>query len=295
MEIGKLTALKKSIVGTVVLPGDSAYKKLRNAFANAGKPAVIVQCLNNADVQKAIQFARDNALLLSVRGGGHNGAGFGTNIDGLVIDLSPMNSITVIDEQKNIVRIEGGTKWVSVADTLAAHGLAISSGDTKSVGVGGLMLMGGMGWMVRKYGLALDNLVAAEVVVANGEVLRASAEEHTDLFWAIRGGGGNFGVVTVFEVTAHPIRNVFFGIITYPATETAAVLKGWADYMRTATDDITTIANIAPAMGGTPPPLGITVCYAGDDADAAKRAIEPLLHIGTVLNQTIKKMPYEDV
>ena len=139
------------------------------------------------------------------------------------------------------MRIGGGATWGQVAAALAPYGLAISSGDTKSVGVGGLTLSGGIGWKVRKYGLALDNVVAAEVVTADGEFVRASAEENRDLFWAIRGGGGNFGIVTAFEFVAHPTTDVFHGTITFPAAEAATVLQGWADYLRTAPEELTSI------------------------------------------------------
>ena len=171
--------------------------------------------------------------------------GFGTNDGGVVIDLSELANVEIIDKERHLVRIGGGATWGQVAAALAPHGLAISSGDTKSVGVGGLTLTGGIGWKVRKYGLALDNLVAAEVVTADGEVVRASAEENPELFWAIRGGGGNFGVVTAFEFAAHPTTDVFYGKIAFPASEAATVLAGWADYLRTAPEELTSVVNFA--------------------------------------------------
>jgi len=152
-----------------------------------------------------------------VRGGGHGFPGFGTNDGGVVTDLSKLANVEIIDKERHLVRIGGGATWGQVAEALTPHGLAISSGDTKSVGVGGLTLTGGIGWKVRKYGLALDNVAATEVVTADGEVVHASAEENPELFWAIRGGGGNFGIVTAFDFAAHPTTDVFFGKIAFAA------------------------------------------------------------------------------
>ena len=156
-----------------------------------------------------------------------------------MIDLSGLADVEVVDEDRRLVRVGGGATWGQVAEALAPHGLAISSGDTRSVGVGGLTLSGGIGWKVRKHGLTLDHLVAAELVTADGAVVPASAEENPELFWAIRGGGGNLGVVTSFEFVAHPTTAVFFGKVTFPASETAAVLQGWADYLRIAPEELT--------------------------------------------------------
>ena len=187
-----------------------------------------------------------------------------------MIDLSGLASVEVIDKERHLVRIGGGATWGQVAAALAPHGLAISSGDTKSVGVGGLTLTGGIGWKVRKYGLALDNVVAAEVVTADGEVVRASAEENPELFWAIRGGGGNFGIVTAFEFVAHPTTDVFFGKIAFPAAEAAAVLQGWADYLRTAPEELTSTVDLAnPIAGGPEAPVEIYVAFDGDDPGLA--------------------------
>ena len=295
MTTATLTALRDSVTGDVVGPDDDAYEDLRNTFVHTGTPALVVQCHQGADVREAIRFARARDLAVAVRSGGHSGAGFSTNDGGLVIDLSPIAGIEIVDRRERIVRIGSGARWIDVATTLGAHDLAISSGDTTSVGVGGLMLGGGMGWMVRRHGLAIDSLVAAEVVTADGRVVRASAEEHADLFWALRGGGGNFGVVTTFEVVAQPVDRVLFGTISYPADAAGAVLRGWRDVMRTASDDLTTTARIYPSFGGPTAPLEIAVCYAGDDPDAGGEAIAPLLRLGAVTDPDIRAMPYADV
>jgi FAD/FMN-containing dehydrogenase len=295
MNTATMTALRVSMTGQIVLPEDEAYERLRNTFVHTGTPAIVVRCHDIEDVQCAVRHARDNALVLSIRSGGHSGVGFGTNDGGMVIDLSPIDDVEVVDAQQHIVRIGTGAQWIDVATTLGTHGVAISSGDTTTVGVGGLLLGGGIGWMVRRYGLALDTLLAAEVVTADGQALRASRDEHADLFWGLRGGGGNFGVVTTFEVAAQPVGQVLFGTVTYPAHETAAVLRRWRDHMRTAPDDITTTARMFPTFGGPPAPLIIAVGYAGDDVEAGTQAIAPLLDLGDMVEQDIRRMPYADV
>jgi FAD/FMN-containing dehydrogenase len=178
---------------------------------------------------------------------------------------------------------------------LAPHGLAISSGDTKSVGVGGLTLAGGIGWKVRKHGLALDNVAAAQVVTANGEVVQASAAENPELFWAIRGGGGNFGIVTAFDFAAHPTTDVFYGKIAFLASEAATVIQGWADYLRAAPDELTSVAAFAnPFAGGPEAPVEIHVAFDGDDPELAAQAIDPIRRLGTVTGDDIALQPYAD-
>ena len=226
-------------------------------------------------MRAGVRFAASAGLVLSVRGGGHGFPGFGTNDGGVVIDLSKLADVEITDKERHLVRIGGGATWGQVAAALAPHGLAISSGDTKSVGVGGLTLTGGIGWKVRKYGLALDNVTAAEMITASGEAVHASAGENPELFWAIRGGGGNFGIVTAFEFTAHPTTDVFYGTIAFPASDAATVLQGWADYLRTAPDELTSIVVFAnPFAGGPNAPVEIYVAFAGDNQQLAAQAID---------------------
>jgi FAD/FMN-containing dehydrogenase len=230
-----------------------------------------------------------------VRGGGHGFPGFGTNDGGVVIDLSKLADVEIIDKERHLVRIGGGATWGQVAAALTPHGLAISSGDTKSVGVGGLTLTGGIGWKVRKHGLALDNVAAAEVVTADGAVVHASAEENPELFWAIRGGGGNFGIVTAFDFAAHPTTDVFFGKIAFAASEAATVIQGWADYLRTAPEELTSTADLASPFGGGPEaPVEIYAAFDGDDPELASRAIDPIRRLGTVIDDDIALQPYGD-
>ncbi|WP_423461774.1 FAD-binding oxidoreductase [Promicromonospora sp. MS192] len=287
--------LRRDFGGTIIEPGDDGYDDAARTALAAAHPAVVLRPRTVQDVQAAVRFAAGSGLALSVRGGGHSFAGFGTG-DGVVVDLGGLAAVEVLGDTRNTVRVGGGAHWGDVAAALAPHGLAISSGDTKSVGVGGLTLSGGIGWKVRRYGLALDALVAAEVVLADGTVATASADENTELFWALRGGGGNLGVVTTFVFEAHPTTDLFFGRITFPAAEAAEVLQGWAEYLRTAPEELTSIANLAnPFAGGPEAPLEIHVAFDGDDQEAADRALDPVRRLGTVLVDDVALTAYPDV
>jgi len=290
-----IETIKQTFSGDIIVDGDALYDEAATTLMRKGNPAVIFCPKNNEDVIAAIAYAKSNGLVLSVRSGGHSGAGHSTNDDGVVIDLSHFKDIEVIDEQEHLVRIGGGAKWGDIAKTLGEHNLAISSGDTKSVGVGGLTLGGGIGWMVRKYGLALDNLVAADIVTADGKTLHLSKTDNPELFWAIRGGSGNFGVVTHFEFRAHPIKNVVAGTITYKLDDTNKLIKGWRDVMRQAPEELTTMFLIMPSFGGNPAAAVIMACYAGDDEAVAMQAIEPLTKLGDAIGKDIKQKEYAEV
>ena len=291
-----LETLRREFGGPIIEPGGVDYESARRTILAAGSPAYVLRPESIGDVQAAVRFAANTELALSVRGGGHSFAGFGTNDGGVVIDLSKFQSVEVIDTDRHLVRIGGGATWGQVVAAMAPHGLAVSSGDTRSVGVGGLTLTGGIGWKVRKYGLALDNLVGAEIVTAGGDVVRASAEESPDLFWAIRGGGGNFGIVTAFDFAAHPTTDVFHGRIAFPATEAGTVLQEWADYLRTAPEELTAVANFAnPFSGGPEAPVEIEVAFDGDDPKLAAQALDPILRLGTVIEDDVALKPYADV
>ncbi|WP_427885606.1 FAD-binding oxidoreductase [Kribbella sp. GL6] len=291
-----MTAVVEGFGGQVFGPQDEGYDAASRTVLVAGSPAYVLRPASVDDVRKAVRYAVDSGLPLAVRGGGHAFAGFGTNDGGVVIDLSGQAGVEVVDKDKHTVRIGGGATWGQVAAALAPHNLAISSGDTKSVGVGGLTLSGGIGWKVRKYGLALDSLVAVELVTAAGEVVRASADENADLFWAVRGGGGNFGVVTAFEFAAHPTSDLHFGKLTFPAAEIAEVLPRWAEYLRTAPAELTSIAAFAnPFLGGPEAPLEIQVAYDGDDPELAAQAIDPIRNLGTLLSDSVVLTPYAEV
>ena len=280
---------------SIIEPGGAEYESARRSRLASGNPAFVLRPESVGDVQAGLRFAASAGLLLSVRGGGHGFAGFGTNDGGVVIDLSKLANVEIIDKERHLVRIGGGATWGQVAAALAPHGLAISSGDTRSVGVGGLTLTGGIGWKVRKYGLALDNVAAAEVVTAGGQVVHASAGENPELFWAIRGGGGNFGIVTAFDFAAHPTTDVFYGKIAFPAPEAATVIQGWADYLRTAPEELTSMVDFANPFGDGPEaPVEIHAAFDGDDPELAARAIDPIRRLGTVTGDDIALQPYAD-
>jgi FAD/FMN-containing dehydrogenase len=200
-----------------------------------------------------------------------------------------MSAVEVLDGGR--VRIGAGATWGSAATTLAEHGLAITSGDTISVGVGGLTQAGGIGWMVRKHGLTIDSVLAAEVVTAAGEVVRADSGTNPELFWALRGGAGNFGVVTSFEFQAQPVSTVHFGIISYALEDLSQLLKGWGEVMRSAPDELSTALALMPGFGDFPAGVMLWVCYCGDDPSA----IEPLRAIGTVTSDDVIERAYADV
>jgi FAD/FMN-containing dehydrogenase len=293
-------ALAATLHGAVVLPDDPAYAEVRAVHDGAYDrfPGIIVRPADAEDVRVAVTFAREWGLLVAVRSGGHSIAGHGTNDGGLVIDLSAMKGIG-IDAASGLARIEPGLTWGEVAQRAQAYGLALTSGDVSSVGVGGLAVGGGIGWMVRKHGLTIDNLLAAEVVTADGRILRASATEHPDLFWAIRGGGGNFGIVTAFEFQLHPAGLVLGGAVFYDAAAAAEILEAYARYAAGAPDELTTMAAVMPAPQAPfiPPPLhgtlvlAIMVCYTGD-LDKGRRVVAPLRRLGPPIADSIAPMPY---
>lgn len=295
MDHPSLDAFKQTFSGEVVLPSDSQYSEAKKVLMRDGNPAIILRPRTAQDVVSSIQYAKESKLLLSVRSGGHSGAGFGTNDGGCVIDLSLINTVEILDKEKRSVRIGSGARWIDVANTLGEQGWAISSGDTQTVGVGGLTLGGGIGWLVRKVGLTIDSLESAEVVTADGRILPASATENSDLFWAIRGGGGNFGIVTYFEFTAVPLTEVFSGVLQFGLDDVSGILRGWRDIMRSASEELNTMALLMPSFGGNPPGLMILCCYAGADEAQAMQAIEPLEKLGKLLSKTITKKPYAKV
>ena len=241
------TALDKALVedfrshlrGKLIQPGDDAYeeaRKVNNGMIDK-RPGLIVQCVDVADVISAVNFARQHQLLLAIRGGGHNGPGLGTCDDGLVIDLSAMKSVYV-DPKQRTARVDGGATWADVDHATHAFGLATPSGFISSTGVGGLTLGGGIGYLSRAHGLTLDNLLSVDMVLADGSFVTASENEHPDLFWAVRGGGGNFGVVTSFVYRLHEISTVYGGPIFWPLDQAKGLLKFWSNYILNAPRDI---------------------------------------------------------
>lgn len=295
MDTSSLENLKLEFAGSIILPSDDEYKTAANIIAAPGTPQLIVRPQNTKDVLVAIKFATTNKLVVSVRSGGHSMAGFSTNTDGVVIDLSLLHTIDIIDSDAHIVRIGPGATWEKVASELQKDNLAISSGDTKSVGVGGLTLGGGIGWMVRKYGLSIDSLVGAQVATASGQLINVSQKENADLFWAIRGGGGNFGIVTHFDFVAHEIGNVYAGPILFERKDEREFLKKWRDYMRTADNNLTTILSVMPSFGESKPMLILNMCFTNDNKDQAQAVIDSLKQLGNVTHVDVKEKQYGDV
>ncbi len=301
MDAMKLEALKEKFSGEVVLPGDAAYEDARriwNAMIDR-HPAAIAHCGTTADVVLAVNFARDNGLLLAVRGGGHNIAGNALCDDGIVVDLSRMKAASVDPGARRVV-IEGGATLADLDAACQAHGLATPVGINSTTGVAGLTLGGGFGWLSRKYGMTIDNLEAAEVVTAAGEVVRASAGEHADLFWALRGGGGNFGVVTRFEFRLHPVGpDLLSGLIVYPLAEANSVLRQYREFAARAPDELAVwaVVRLAPPLPFLPEAahgsgmIALALCYAGEPA-AGEALIAPLRKFGPPLGEHVGVQPY---
>ena len=237
----------------------------------------------------AIAYARDRDLILSVRGGGHSFPGHSVNDGGMMIDLSPMKQIEVDPEQRT-VRAQPGVLWGELDGATHAHGLAVTGGQISHTGIAGLTLGGGIGWLMRKYGLTCDNLLAAEVVTADGRTVRASANENADLFWGLRGGGGNFGVVTEFTYQLHPVKFVLGGLLAFPLPVGKQVLQSLRDYLPTLPDELTTTTFLLTTPDGHKA-LGVGLCYCGDPSDGEQWAA-PIRRMGPVVMEQLGAMPY---
>jgi FAD/FMN-containing dehydrogenase len=242
-----------------------------------------------ADVVAAVKFARVNNLLTAIRGGGHNVGGRALCDDGIVIDLSGIRSVYV-DAKERTVRVQGGATLGDMDRETHVFGLAVPCGIVPKTGIGGLTLGGGVGWLIRKYGMTIDNLLSCQIVTANGSVVTASASEHEDLFWGLRGGGGNFGVVTSFEFRAHPIHTVLGGLLAYPRPAAIDVLRHFRDFMQSAPDELTAYAALLHAPDGTPI-VGVIPCYCGDSADG-QRVLAPLRNFGSPMIDGIQSLPF---
>jgi len=296
-----VTAFRQSFVGPILFPGDPTYDAVRTVWNKMydRKPAMIARCTGVADVIDAVNFARNNRLLFTVRGGGHHVAGFAMQDDALVIDLSLLKGIQV-DPKNRIARAQPGVTLAELDRETQAFGLATPLGVVSETGIAGLTLGGGMGWLRRKYGLACDNLVGADVVTADGEFRHLSAEEHSDLFWGIRGGGGNFGIVTSFEYKLHPVGPIVMSVTTlYALAGAKPVLAAWRDFMQDAPDEITSVAffwsipSIEPipsSMWGMPV-VGVGAVYAGA-ADEGERVLQPLRQLATPVLDLSGQMPF---
>jgi FAD/FMN-containing dehydrogenase len=295
-----LQAFHASLRGKLIRPGDETYDTARRVYNGDidRRPALIVRPAGAADIVRSVNFAREHKLDVAIRGGGHNVAGFGTCDNGLVVELSSMKSVRV-DPRTQTARAEPGCTWGDFDHATHAFGLATPGGVLSTTGIAGLTLGGGFGHLSRKYGLSCDNLVSADVVTADGQLRTASAAENTDLFWALRGGGGNFGVVTSLEYRLHPVSTVIAGPIFYPIEKAPEVLRLFSSYLRTAPEDFSAFFAILIVPPGPPfPPelhnrqvCGLVCCHVGGEGEAAE-AVKPLLSVGPPLFSHIGPVPY---
>jgi FAD binding domain/Berberine and berberine like len=286
-----LTAFARGLTGTVFRPGDPKYEQLRKVYAAkfAAHPALVVHPANPQDIQATLSFASSHHLPLAIRCGGHSYAGYSTCDGGFVLDLSGFRTMTIAAD-KSHARLGGGMLSGAVEIETAKVGAATVLGECPSVGVGGFLLGGGVGPLMGRYGLGCDNVLAAEMILADGRLVRASANENPDLYWAIRGGGGNFGVVTEFEVALHPVSKVLAGIITLESEDPRQFLRAFRDFIPTVPDELTLIA-IMSAEPGHKPQIDIEACYVGDPT-AGEKVLAPLRHHPGVVHDTVQVRPY---
>ena len=295
-----LEQLKSVFRGQLVLPEDAAYdsaRKVYNAMIDK-RPRLIARSVEVADVMAAVQFGRENNLLTAIRGGGHNGAGLGTCNDGMVIDLSRMKGIRVNPAEKT-VRVEGGCVWGDVDHATHAFGMATPCGFISTTGVAGLTLGGGIGYLTRRYGLTIDNLLAVDMVLADGSFVTASPGENSDLFWAVRGGGGNFGVVTSFEFRLHPVDMVHFGPTFWPLEEAETVLRAYRDFIKDAPEEVGGFfaflvvppAPMFPAHLHLKKVCAIVWCYTGP-AEKVDETLKPVRCLGNPLLDHVGLVPF---
>lgn len=283
-------AIPQSLAGSAVEPGDSAYNKVRSTYLWSGSPGLVLQPSSAQEVSEALLYARAQHVPIAIRSGGHGISGRATNDRGVVIDLRKLNQITILDRARNLVRIGAGARWGQVAEDLAKYGLALSSGDYGDVGVGGLATSGGLGFLSRKFGLTIDHVVGAEVVLADGQIVHTDAKTEPDLFWAIRGAGSNFGIVTEFDFEANEVSNVVRAIQVFDAGKTSEFVQNWGRLVEATPREITSFLYLFPGKNG-PMAQAVSV-YAGDDVDAAAAALTPLGDAGPLLQQQAHIAPY---
>jgi FAD/FMN-containing dehydrogenase len=301
LQDGTVDALRGAVGGQVITPADADYEEARKVWNGMvdRHPAVIVRCASTADVSAAVDFGREHGLAIAVRCGGHSTPGYSTCDDGIVIDLSPMKAVWV-DPEAQTGKVQGGATWGDLDGATQEHGLAVTGGRVSDTGVGGLALGSGSGWLERMYGVTCESLLSAEVVTADGKVVRASADENPELFFGLRGGGGNFGVVTEFEFQLHPVGPILTaGMLLFPRERSAEVLRFYRDFIESAPDEVGggVALMTAPPEPFVPadlqgkPALGIVFCYVGPIEDGEKVANK--LKEGTSpVVELIQPMPY---
>jgi len=292
LDAGQLESLAADFGGTLILPSDDGYeaaRKIHNGLIDR-RPALIARCSGTSDIAAAVRFARQTGLAVAVRGGGHNVAGRAVPENGLMIDLSGMKGIHV-DAAAATVRAQGGVTWAELNREAAVHGLAVTGGAISSTGIAGYTLGGGLGWLMSTQGLAADNLVGVQLVTAEGEVLDVTDDSHPDLMWALRGGGGNFGVAASFEYRLRPQPMVVGGLIAHPVEAGADMLRFYRDAAAACPDELTVFAALAHAPDGSEMPIaGMIVCHTSPDRADADLA--PFLEIGSPIVTQVGPMPY---
>ncbi|MET0734363.1 MAG: FAD-binding oxidoreductase [Microbacterium sp.] len=282
--------LRSALPGATLAPGDDGWDAARLFHSGIGEPDAVARPRSLADVQAAVRWAAASGTPVMVRGGGHSA--WGEVPGGLTIDLAALDDIVV---DGTLVHVGGGAVWGDVAQTLAGHGLGLSSGDTASVGVGGLTLGGGIGWMVRAWGLAADQLEGAQVVTASGDVVEVTEAEHPELLWALRGGGGNFGVVTRFDFRAHPLLSVVFATLGVDG-ESRVILRSLRDLLADAPRELTvTFMDVPPMDPSAPPGATITACWIGGDEASARAVLAPLLRTPGVVERSLAESGYPEI
>jgi FAD/FMN-containing dehydrogenase len=293
IDAGLLAALTGTFSGTVLLPDDDAYddaRRVHNGLIDR-RPALIARCQGAADIADAIGIARSSGLEISVRGGGHNVAGRAVADGGVMIDLAPMKGIHV-DPAARTVRAQGGVIWSELNREAHAHGLAVTGGAISSTGIAGYTLGGGLGWLMAKHGLGADNLIGVELVTADGETLNVDDESHPDLMWALRGGGGNFGVAASLVYRLHPLSTVTGGLIAHPIDAAPEMLRFYRDAVAGGSDDLTVFAGLVHAPDGSGPKLAAMVVFHTGSPDEAERDLAPFKTWGTPLVVEVGPMPY---
>ena len=289
----RVEALAAELAGTLLRPGDAGYdeaRRIHNGLIDK-RPALIARCRGAADVSRAIGFAREVGLEISIRGGGHNVAGRACTEGGLMIDLAEMTTVEV-DPEHRTARAQGGMNWNELNAATAEHGLAVTGGAISTTGIAGLTLGGGLGWLMGLHGLAADNVVSVELVTADGKVLNVTAESEPDLFWALRGGGGNFGVATTFEYRLHELTMVTGGLVAHPFAAAREMLRFYREFTRTVPDELTVFAGLVHAPDGSGMKLAaMVVCHAGTP-EQAEKDLAPLLEFGQPAMTDVGPMPY---
>lgn len=299
--LNDIESLRQRLSGTAILPGEATYDEARSIWNGMidRRPAVIVRCRTEPDIMHAVKYARENQLVVSIRGGGHNIAGYAVCDGGLMIDLSAMKEVRV-DASARRAYVQPGATLGDVDRATQAHGLATPTGINSTTGIAGLALGGGFGWLTRKHGLTSDNLLSARIVTADAKSLHVNAASHADLFWALRGGGGNFGIVTEFEFTLHPVGpNVLSGLLVFPRSEAGQVLRKYREFTATAPEDLSVwiVMRQAPPLPFLPPEvhgqniLVLALCYVGAE-QSGRKLIAPLTEFGTVLGQHVGMQPF---